>query len=123
MVTDISEARLVILFIEGLSKPLCGWVKGFEPTTLLCRQLTRLGICKMPPLKTNSLLSPLSLIRVKSSNPSRRSGPKKPKMDEETWKELRKKKLCFSCQVPWASRHKCVGKDKLGKAHYICGVL
>lgn len=34
MVMDISEARLVMLFIEGLSKPLRGWVKRFEPTTL-----------------------------------------------------------------------------------------
>ena len=29
--------------------------------------------------------------------------------------ELRRKKLCFSCQEPWALGHKCVK----GKAHYI----
>lgn len=34
MVTDIMEARLVMLFVEGLVEPLCGWVKSFEPTTL-----------------------------------------------------------------------------------------
>ena len=40
----------------------------------------------------------------------------KPKLDEETWRELRRKKLCFSCQEPWVSGHRCSGK---GKAHYI----
>jgi len=33
-------------------------------------------------------------------------------MDQD---ELRRKKLCFSCQEPWAPGHKCVK----GKAHYI----
>jgi len=33
-VIDISEHRLVVLFKEGLAKPLCGWVKDFIPTTL-----------------------------------------------------------------------------------------
>jgi hypothetical protein len=31
---DIYEACLVMLFIEGLSEPLCGWVKAYKPTTL-----------------------------------------------------------------------------------------
>jgi hypothetical protein len=34
MVTDISEARLVMLFIEGLTEPLQGWVKAYKPTSL-----------------------------------------------------------------------------------------
>jgi hypothetical protein len=34
MVTDISEARLVMLFIEGLTEPLRGWVKAYKPTSL-----------------------------------------------------------------------------------------
>lgn len=34
MVPDISEQRLVILFTEGLTKPLKGWVKAFDPPTL-----------------------------------------------------------------------------------------
>jgi hypothetical protein len=43
----------------------------------------------------------------------------KPKMDEETRRELRKKKLCFSCEEPWALGHRCVGKERIVKAHYI----
>jgi hypothetical protein len=34
MVKDVSEDRLIILFIEGLSEPLCGWIKAFKPTSL-----------------------------------------------------------------------------------------
>jgi hypothetical protein len=37
-------------------------------------------------------------------------------MDKETQKELRRKKLCFSCKVPWEPGHRCIGK---GKVHYI----
>jgi hypothetical protein len=33
-VSDISEQRLVMLFIEGLLEPLHGWVKDFKPETL-----------------------------------------------------------------------------------------
>ena len=31
-------------------------------------------------------------------------------------KDLRRKKLCFTCQEPWAPGHRCAGK---AKAHYI----
>ena len=34
MVTDISEACLVMLFVEGLSEPLRGWVKAYKPAIL-----------------------------------------------------------------------------------------
>jgi hypothetical protein len=33
-VSDISEHRLVMFFIEGLLEPLHGWVKYFNPETL-----------------------------------------------------------------------------------------
>ena len=31
MVPDISDRRLIVLFTEGLSEPLKGWVKAFDP--------------------------------------------------------------------------------------------
>jgi hypothetical protein len=37
-------------------------------------------------------------------------------MDEETQRELRRKKLFFSCKEPWELGHRCMGK---GKVHYI----
>jgi hypothetical protein len=33
-VTDISEPRLIMLFTEGLTEPLRGWVKAYWPHTL-----------------------------------------------------------------------------------------
>jgi hypothetical protein len=33
-VTDISEPRLIMLFTEGLTEPLRGWVKAYKPPTL-----------------------------------------------------------------------------------------
>jgi hypothetical protein len=34
MVPDVSESRLMMLFFEGLTEPLRGWVKDFKPNTL-----------------------------------------------------------------------------------------
>ena len=42
--------------------------------------------------------------------------PEKNWVDDNTRKELRRKKLCFTCQEPWILGHRCVGK---AKAHYI----
>jgi hypothetical protein len=37
-------------------------------------------------------------------------------MDDETRRELMRKKLCFNCRDPWVPGHKCMGK---GEIHYI----
>ena len=34
MVQDVSQARLMMLFTEGLMEPLRGWVKAFKPANL-----------------------------------------------------------------------------------------
>jgi hypothetical protein len=34
MVQDVSQARLMMLFTEGLMEPLRGWVEAFKPTNL-----------------------------------------------------------------------------------------
>ena len=34
MVTDISKAWLIMLFMEGLAEPLGGWVRVYKPTDL-----------------------------------------------------------------------------------------
>jgi hypothetical protein len=57
--------------------------------------------------------------RIKDIIPPQRDWVGKPKLDEETMRELRKNKLCFNCQEPWAPGHRCVEKDRMGKAHYI----
>lgn len=34
MVTNISEVRLIMLFIEGIEEPLRGWVRAYRPVSL-----------------------------------------------------------------------------------------
>jgi hypothetical protein len=48
--------------------------------------------------------------------PPQRTWTGKDWMDEETRRELRRKKLCYSCKEPWELGHRCMGR---GKVHYI----
>lgn len=43
MVTDISEDRLIMLFVEGIVEPLRGWVRAYKPTSLM-DAISRIGI-------------------------------------------------------------------------------
>ena len=46
--------------------------------------------------------------------PSKESSYKKP-LDDEVQRDIRKRKLCFTCQESWAPGHRCDAR----KAHYI----
>jgi hypothetical protein len=62
---------------------------------------------------------PTFTLRTKDMIPPQRDWSDKPKLNEETRRELRKNKLWFSSQETWAPGHRCIGKDRMGKAHYI----
>ena len=34
LVTDVSERRILVLFMDGLADPLRGWIKALNPPTL-----------------------------------------------------------------------------------------
>ena len=115
MVTYVSESRLTMLFTEALTEPLQGWVKSYKPLTLQdaisrARDLQYSVPKNKFPLKTNFP------IRDKDKKPFQQDVPKKTWLDEDTRKDLRRKKLCFTCQEPWVPGHRCAGK---AKAHYI----
>jgi hypothetical protein len=118
MVTDISEARLVMLFVEGLSEPLRGWVKAYKPATLQDAVSRARDMQDVVP-KSRFPLKPTFPQKNKEVKPFQKDWAGKPRLDEETRRELRKKKLCFNCQDPWVPGHRCAGKDTVGKAHYI----
>jgi len=40
----------------------------------------------------------------------------KKKLDDDTRRELMRKKLCFTCKDPWVLGHRCMGE---GEIHYI----
>ena len=115
MVMDVSESRLVMLFIEALTKPLHGWVKAYKPSTLqdainITRDLQDSVPKNRFPLKTNFP------VKYTDKRPFQQEWPNKTWLDDDTRKYLRRKKLCFTCEEPWVPGHKCVGK---AKAHYI----
>ena len=115
MVTDVSENKLIMLFTEALTEPLRGWVKAYKPPTLQDAISRAKGLQdSVPknrfPLKTNFP------VRDKDKKPFQQEFPKKTWLDEDTRKDLRRKKLCFTCQEPWVPGHRCAGK---AKAHYI----
>jgi hypothetical protein len=121
MAQDVSQARLMMLFTEGLMEPLSGWVKDFKPTNLhdAIWKTRDLG----PEEKTRFTPRPPNQ-GGRDQRPPMNQGGRDPKgfdrrrgrMDEHTRRELRRKQLCFTCKEPWDPTHKCMGK---GKAHYI----
>lgn len=51
----------------------------------------------------------------KNTRPSQKEWIGKGQLDHETRRDIRRRKLCFTRQNPWATRHQCTK----GKAHYI----
>jgi hypothetical protein len=114
-VSDISEHSLVMLFIEALMEPLRGWVKVFKPHTL---QEAILHTRDMgdSALKPKTFTKPCVPQRDRDQKNPQREWKGKPKLDDDTRRELMRKKLCFSCRDPWVPRHRCMGK---GQIHYV----
>jgi hypothetical protein len=121
MVQDVSQEKLMMLFIEGLMEPLRGWVKAFKPTNLhdaiwKTRDLGSVAKTRFTPRPPNQ--------GGREQRPPNNQGGRYPRgfdrgrgrMDEPTRREPRRKQLCFTCKEPWDPTHKCMGK---GKAHYI----
>ena len=100
--------------MDGLVEPLRGWVKGFNPITLTEAIKKERDMSRSSSSSSRSYAhSKPPLIPKERDN---RSLPKRPLLDEDTRRELRRKKLCFNCMEPWEPRHHCLGK---GKIHYI----
>ena len=55
-------------------------------------------------------------MKDKDKKPFLQECPKKNWVDDDTRKQLRRKKVCFICQEPWIPGHRCAGK---AKTHYI----
>jgi hypothetical protein len=121
MVHDVSQARLMMLFTEGLMEPLRGWVKAFKPANLhdviwKTRDLGSATKMRLTPRNPNQ--------GGREKIPPMNQGGRDPRgfdrgrgmMDKPIRRELRRKQLCFTCKEPWDPTHNCMGK---GKSHYI----
>jgi hypothetical protein len=104
-----------MLFIEGLTEPLRGWVKAYRPHTLQdAIRRTRDLADSVPKIKP--FTKPFVPQRDNDQKNPQREWKGKPKLDDDMRRELMRKKLCFSCRDPWVSGHRCMGKWQI---HYI----
>jgi hypothetical protein len=108
-VTDISEPRLVMLFTEGLTEPLRGWVKAYRPHSLQDAVRRTRDLADSVP-RTKPFTKLFVPQRDKDQKNPLREWKGKPKLDDDTRRELMRKKLCFSCRDPWVPGHRCMGK-------------
>jgi hypothetical protein len=122
MVQDISPTRLMMLFIEGLTEPLKDWVKVFKPNNLqeAIWKTRYLGPAVRPKFIPRTPLNsggrdqrpPMNQGGWDTKGFDRGRG----KTDDNNRRELRRKKLCFTCKEPWNPSHKCMGH---GQVNYI----
>jgi hypothetical protein len=113
-VTDISEPQ-IMLFTEGLTEPLRGWVKAYRPHTLQDAILRARDLADSVP-KTKPFSKPFVQQKDRDRKPFQREWKGKEKLDDDTRRDLMRKKLCFSYRDPWVPGHRCMGK---GQIHYI----
>jgi hypothetical protein len=99
-VTDISEPRLIMLFTEGLTEPLRGWVNAYTPPTLHDAILRTRDLADSVP-KTIPFSKPFVPQRDQDRKSFQREWKGKKKLDDETRREIMRKKLCFSRRDPW----------------------
>jgi hypothetical protein len=126
MVQYVSQSRLMMLFIEGLMEPLRGWDKDFNPSNLhdaiwKTRDLGSVANMRFTPRYTLNQGGRDQRPPMNQGGRDQRGFDRgRGRMDEPTSRELRRKRLCFTCKEPWDPTHKCMGK---GKAHYIKVIL
>jgi hypothetical protein len=90
-------------------------MKAYKPPTLQDAILRIRDLADSVP-KTKTFSKPFVPQRDRDTKPFQREWKGKEKLDDETRRELMRKKLCFSCRDPWVLGHRCVGK---GEIHYI----
>jgi hypothetical protein len=110
IVYDISERRQVMLFMEGLTEPLRGWVKSLDPSSL------QLAMRKARDLESSSrskVASKSSALPPDDEEPPpvvEDKGKSKGRSDDTSREDLRRHQLCYWCKGPFSKGHTCVLK-------------
>ncbi|XP_059065756.1 uncharacterized protein LOC131857345 [Cryptomeria japonica] len=127
MVNNMSNQRLVVLFIEGLMEPLRGWVKAFDPPTLLLaiKKARSMDVIttqnKFGSKGSTSFKANRNFSKGKEKSNFKndyKPKPAAPPLDRETLNDLRQKKLCFYCKGPYDANHDCPLRPK-GRANRV----
>ena len=116
MVPNISERRLVVLFMEGLLEPMRGWIKAFASPNLQ-EAMKKARSMEFAEPKSKSLHKEIPSTSNKTPQQSDKKKKSAPMMYEETQEELRKKKLCYWCKEPYHKDHDFPLRPK-GKANH-----
>jgi hypothetical protein len=98
--SNILEHRLVMLYIEGLLEPLCGWFKALNPDTLQ-DAIVRMRDMQGAVPKTNFFSKPFIPQNGNDKKPPMKEGASKERLDEATRNEIRRKNLCFHYNDLW----------------------
>ena len=119
MVPNLSTARRIYMYVEGLAEPLRGLVRSTRPTTLQDTISTTRDLQDVLP-KTRTPYPQRQTFQSKGKDmriPPPKGNPGRVQLDDDARRELKKKRLCFTCQEPWALGvgHRCAA----GKAHFI----
>ena len=69
LVIDILDRRLVVLFMDGLNEPLKGWVKGFNPDTLVAAIKKAHDMATFASSKIYSHVKPPLTLKEKDNKP------------------------------------------------------
>jgi hypothetical protein len=85
-----------MLFTEGLVEPLIGWVKDFIPKTLKEAIMKTWDMAETTPNKTSEKTFIPQKIQVEK--PPWNTWTRKDMIYEETWRDLKRKKICYSCK-------------------------
>ena len=100
MVPDLSAARRVYMFIDGLTEPLHGLVKSTKPTTLQ-DSIERARYLQYALLKAKETIQQKPSFPSKGKDEkapfSKESQNKKP-LSDDVQRDLRRSKLCITCQ-------------------------
>eukprot|EP00253_Pinus_taeda_P011506 PITA_11506 len=105
------------MYVEGLAEPLRGLVRSTRPAMLQdafsrTRDLQDVLPTTRTPYPQRQTFQPKGKdVRI----PPPKGNPGRAQIDDDARRELKKKRLCFTCQESWAPRHRCVA----GKAHFI----
>ena len=114
MVPDLLEPRRIYMFIDGLAEPLRGLVRSTRPTTLEDAVGRTKDLQDALPRTRAPIPNRLAFQQrgrdTRDPPPGENQG--RGPLDDETRRDLRRKKLCFTCQESWAPGHRCArGKE------------
>jgi hypothetical protein len=106
MMQDVSQARLMMLFTEGLMEPLRGWLKAFKPTNIhdaiwKTRNLGSTTKNKFTPRNPLKLGGRDQIPPMNRGRDQRGFDRGRGRMDETTRRELRRKSLGIQHRNAW----------------------